>query len=129
MGMNMTNITNDERRHFSRIPFHAQAHIHADKGELHLHCEVLDVSLNGILIVKPDGWRGQLTDKYQVALLLENAKLVIKMSAAVTHIDDKTIGFICENIDLDSISHLKRLVELNLGDEALLHRELASLIQ
>ncbi len=125
----MANITIDERRNFSRIPFHAQAHLHADKGELHLNCEVLDVSLNGILIVKPDGWRGQLTDNYKIDLILENAQLVIKMTAAVAHVDDGTIGFICKNIDLESISHLKRLVELNLGDEALLHRELASLIQ
>lgn len=125
----MANITIDERRSFSRIPFHAQAHIHADKGEWHLNCEVLDVSLNGILIVKPDGWRGQLNDQFQIDLLLENAQLVIKMSAAVAHIDIGSIGFICKNIDLESISHLKRLVELNLGDEALLHRELASLIQ
>jgi hypothetical protein len=125
----MANITIDERRNFSRIPFHAQAHVHADKGELHLNCEVLDVSLNGILIVKPDGWRGQLTDNYKIDLVLENAQLIIKMSAAVAHIDGGSIGFICKNIDLDSISHLKRLVELNLGDEDLLHRELASLIQ
>ncbi|MFT5656662.1 MAG: hypothetical protein ACI9XU_002390 [Arenicella sp.] len=82
-----------------------------------------------MLIVKPDGWRGQLTDNYKIDLILENAQLVIKMSAAVAHIDGGSIGFICKNIDLDSISHLKRLVELNLGDEALLHRELASLIQ
>ncbi len=36
--------------------------------------------------------------------------------------------FRCEHIDIDSITHLKRLIELNLGDEALLHRELAHLI-
>ncbi len=125
----MSNTNVDERRHFSRIPFIAQAHIHAEKGELHLNCEVFDVSLKGILVARPDGWNGQLTDKYQIDLLLENAQLIIKMSAAVAHIDDTAIGFLCEHIDLESISHLKRLVELNLGDEALLHRELASLIQ
>lgn len=125
----MSNTTLDERRNFSRIPFIAIAHVHAEKGEMHLSCKVLDVSLNGLLIAKPDGWRGQIKDKYLIDLLLENAQLVIKMSAAVAHIDDQSIGFICEHIDLDSISHLKRLVELNLGDEALLHRELASLIQ
>ena len=70
-----------------------------------------------------------MADQFQIDLLLENAQLVIKMSAAVAHIDIGSIGFICKNIDLESISHLKRLVELNLGDEALLHRELASLIQ
>jgi hypothetical protein len=124
----MANITIDERRNFSRIPFHALAHIHADNSESHLNCEVLDVSLNGILIVKPDGWLGQLTDNYKIDLVLENAQVVIKMSAAVAHINGESVGFICKNIDLDSISHLKRLVELNLGDEALLNRELASLI-
>ncbi len=125
----MSNSTVDERRNFSRIPFPTQAHMHADKGEMHLNCEVLDISLNGILIAKPDGWLGQLNDKYLIDLLLENAQLVIKMSAAVAHIDNHSIGFLCEHIDLDSISHLKRLVELNLGDEALLQRELVSLIQ
>lgn len=129
MEINMANLTINERRNFSRIPFHAQAHIHADKGELHLHCEVLDISLNGILVVKPTGWRGQLTDKFQVDLLLENAQLVLKMFVAVAHIDQNSVGFICKNIDLESISHLKRLVELNLADETILHRELASLIQ
>ena len=50
------------------------------------------------------------------------------MQTAVAHIDANSVGFICEHIDLDSISHLKRLVELNLGDEDLLHRELHALI-
>ena len=41
--------------------------------------------------------------------------------------DGELIGFVCRHIDVDSISHLRRLVELNLGDEALLERELAAL--
>ncbi|MDT8371446.1 MAG: PilZ domain-containing protein [Gammaproteobacteria bacterium] len=118
----------DQRRQFSRIPFHAQAHLLAEKDEMHLNCDVLDVSLKGILVSKPKGWQGQYDDKFQVDLLLENGELVIKMLAAVAHVDDHSIGFICEHIDLDSITHLKRLVELNLGDPDLLHRELSSLI-
>ncbi|RKZ96138.1 MAG: PilZ domain-containing protein [Gammaproteobacteria bacterium] len=124
--MSSNNIT--ERRRFSRIPFQAQAHIKTVWGELHLNCDVIDVSLNGILITKPDKWNGQMNDSYQVDLLLENGQLVIKMGATVAHIDQQSIGFTCENIDLDSITHLKRLVELNLGDEELLHRELSALI-
>jgi len=124
----MSDNNHDERRHFSRIPFHAQGHLHADKGEMHLNCEVLDVSLKGILLAKPEGWQGLLNDKYQVDLLLENGELVIKMAAAVAHIDNDSVGFLCEHIDLDSITHLKRLVELNLGDPELLQRELSALI-
>lgn len=124
----MSDNKNAERRTFSRIPFNAQAHIKAEKGELHLNCEVFDVSLKGSLIAKPKGWRGQLGDIFQVDLILENANLVIKMESSVAHIDDNSVGFLCQHIDLDSITHLKRLVELNLGDEDLLHRELSALL-
>jgi hypothetical protein len=124
----MTNAPSAERRRFSRIPFPATAHIKAYKGELHLNCDVIDISLKGILISLPTGWLGEMNDKYKVDLLLENAQLVINMYASVAHIDNDSVGFLCEHIDLDSISHLKRLVELNLGDEKLLHRELSALI-
>lgn len=124
----MTNIPSAERRRFSRIPFPATAHIKAYKGDLHLNCDVIDISLKGILISLPVDWNGEMHDKYKIDLLLENAQLVINMYASVAHIDNDSVGFLCEHIDLDSISHLKRLVELNLGDEELLHRELSALI-
>jgi len=124
----MSDQLSSERRRFSRIPFEAKAHINSHKGELHLNCHVIDVSLNGILITIPDNWQGKMDDEYTIDLLLENAQLVIKMEAAVAHLDKESIGFICKHIDLDSITHLKRLVELNLGNEELLHRELSALI-
>jgi len=124
----MSNDNSDDRRRFSRIPFEANAHINSQKGELHLNCHVIDVSLNGILIAKPSNWLGQMNDQYNIDLLLENAQLVIKMEVKVAHLADDSIGFICTHIDLDSITHLKRLVELNLGDEGLLSRELSALI-
>lgn len=124
----MSNDNTNERRRFSRIPFDATAHINSEKGELHLNCHVIDISLNGILITIPKGWLGSLNDLYTIDLLLENGQLVIKMEAIVAHIAQDTIGFTCTHIDLDSITHLKRLVELNLGDEGLLHREFSALI-
>ena len=124
----MSNTHSAERRRFSRIPFPATAHIKAYKGELHLNCDVIDISLKGILISLPVGWLGKMNDKYKIDLVLENAQLVINMYASVAHIDNDSVGFLCEHIDLDSISHLKRLVELNLGDEELLHRELSALV-
>ncbi|PHS31627.1 MAG: pilus assembly protein PilZ [Methylophaga sp.] len=124
----MTNFPSTERRRFSRIPFPATAHLKAYKGDLHLNCAVIDISLKGILISLPIDWQGEMHDKYKIDLLLENAQLVINMYASVAHIDNDSVGFLCEHIDLDSISHLKRLVELNLGDEELLHRELSALI-
>ena len=44
------------------------------------------------------------------------------------HVDGANVGLRCDNIDLDSITHLRRLVELNVGDHNILERDLASLI-
>jgi hypothetical protein len=126
--MSNKNQQSDERRRFSRIPFDATAHLNSHKGELHLNCHVIDISLVGVLITTPEGWLGDISDQYTIDLLLDDGQLVIKMDTEVAHIADNTIGFQCKHIDLDSISHLIRLVELNLGDEALLHRELAALL-
>jgi hypothetical protein len=49
------------------------------------------------------------------------------MKAVVAHIEKGSAGFRCDKIEAESAVHLRRLVELNLGDEELLHRELAAL--
>jgi|SRR5690554_2763202 len=124
----MSNYSADDRRYFSRIPFTADAHVLAEHGDIYLNCRVIDVSLNGLLIARPANWSGQLGDNFKVDLLLEGAQIVIKMQAEVAHMDTQSIGFHCKLIDLDSITHLKRLVGLNLADEGLLHRELSALL-
>lgn len=118
----------DDRRYFSRIPFAADAHVVTAEGDMYLNCRVIDVSLNGLLMQRPLDWTVSLGDKVMIDLLLDEAQIVIKMQAEVAHMDSASIGFHCQLIDLDSITHLKRLVELNLADEGLLHRELSALI-
>ncbi len=117
----------DDRRHFSRIPFHSTAHIYIN-GELYLNCPVIDVSLKGVLIEKPKHWSGQIGDQYTLDLLLDDAQIVIKMTVTVAHQDTYHLGLECQTIDVDSMTHLKRLLELNLGNSELVHRELCALI-
>ena len=50
------------------------------------------------------------------------------MNVKVAHVEGRYAGLVCEGIDIDSVTHLRRLVELNLGDPDLLDRELSSLI-
>ena len=52
---------------------------------------------------------------------------VVSMHVAVVHQEPEEIGLQCNAIDIDSVTHLRRLVELNLGDEAQLHKELSQL--
>lgn len=122
----MNNITPKvDNRKFTRIPFQAKVHIVSVEG--HWYCELMDVSLQGILVTLPDKWSANLDDHFLVELLIEDSDISIRMEAAVAHIEDNHVGFHCKHIDLDSITHLRRLVELNVGDSTILARELSTL--
>ncbi|MGD8812527.1 MAG: PilZ domain-containing protein, partial [Thioalkalispiraceae bacterium] len=75
-------------------------------------------------------WQGEEGEAFHLDIRLDGAESSVKlaMDASVAHIEKDRIGFKCENMDLDTATHLHRLVELNLGDETLLERDLAELI-
>lgn len=113
-----------ERRHFSRVAFSADTRL--SQGSQTWHTELVDLSLKGLLVKTPYPWDGDLTRPFAASITLENGSQIV-MSLSWRHTDDGNTGFVCEHIDIDSITHLRKLVELNLGDTALLERELASL--
>ncbi|MDP2244378.1 PilZ domain-containing protein [Pseudomonas sp.] len=116
--------TTNERRRFQRFAFDAPTEI--VQGERHWTAELHDVSLKGLLIKRPQQWNGDTNHPFSVSIqLAEDAS--VQMEVVLTRTHDELLGFVCRHIDLDSISHLRRLVELNLGDETLLERELAAL--
>jgi hypothetical protein len=115
----------DNKRKFSRIPFDTKVHLVSAEGSW--DCQLLDISLKGLLLTTPAKWQTKIGNHYLVELLTENEEATIRMEVSVMHIEDRQAGFRCEHIDLDSISHLRRLVELNLGDSDLLDRELSEL--
>jgi len=121
----MSDNTTDERRHFTRIPMERQVKLRCDGHEW--SSQLLDISLKGALLQRPENYDGKSGDPCSLELLLEPMAMVIAMQGRVIHSEQGYIGFHCDNIDLDSISHLKRMVELNLGDASLLERELAEL--
>lgn len=110
------------RRQFSRIQFNTPGRLFFPGGECSV--EVLDLSLKGALVqaeVPLDLREGQRCT-LRVALGANGEG--IRMEAQVAHRQGQEAGLRCVEIDLDSITHLRRLVELNLGDESLLNREL-----
>lgn len=118
--------TPQDRRHFWRAHFHSpvQLAMHAQVTEADLY----DISLKGALVKVPDQWSGKRGDTCQVRLKL-GTDAIISMSATITHVDGRRVGLRCDQIDLDSVTHLRRLVELNAGDPTLLDRELVALLQ
>lgn len=116
----------NEKRRFTRIPFEATAHIISPATTW--YSTLIDISLKGALVDRPADWSAEKGEQLLLELKLENSDVTIRMDVEVAHVTAEHLGFVCKQIDLESISHLRRLVELNLGDEALLDREMSALV-
>ncbi|MDQ7050157.1 MAG: hypothetical protein Q9M92_11740 [Enterobacterales bacterium] len=56
--------------------------------------------------------RSSVGSIYQLEIPLSEENSQIKMSLKLTHQHPENLGFVCENIDVDSITHLRKIVEL-----------------
>ena len=117
----------EQRRHFSRVLFSSHATLHWDHAAS--SCEVRDLSLKGALVVIDSAATPPATGhlcRLEIRLGGDPDQR-IEMSGKLVHGDNGLLGVHCEKIDIDSITHLRRLVELNLADDTMLHRELSAL--
>ena len=112
------------RRRFQRFHFEGTVKLYSDKAMW--ESKLVDVSLKGVLIERPLEWNGKVGSRFRMDLRI-NQTVIISMGVNAAHIMPHRIGFEWQKIDLDSFAELKRLVELNLGDPAILNRELSAL--
>ena len=121
--------TYTEQRHFSRIPFDAEVRITDPRNNASYPARLLDISLKGALTTQPEVSTVEIKQSYLLELSLANpaSDVTLQMEASVVHMENGRIGFQYQNMDIDTAAHLHRLVELNLGDEKLMERELAEL--
>jgi len=117
-------IENNDNRHFHRIHFVGEATLSCEGKTW--GCEIIDLSLKGCLLGFELPWQQDPEKLYTLTLPLSE-ETQIKMELTAAHVVDNKVGFKCEHIDIDSISELRRLVELNLGNSALLERDLLAL--
>ena len=117
-------------RHFSRIPFHAGVELLFHLSKEMKKAQLLDISLKGVLvkITKPftSAFNGKLC---RIILFLNKNGENITMEGKVIHQEGQLMGIECTHIDLESMTNLRRLVELNLGEEKLLEREMEELLK
>lgn len=120
------NDYNIDRRRFQRFEFDAQTEL--VQGQSCWPVQLHDLSLKGLLVHRPSDWEADPAQPFEARIRLSD-DAEVRMQVEMTHGEGELLGMVCRHIDVDSISHLRRLVELNLGDEALLERELAALGQ
>lgn len=115
-----------ERRNFVRVEFETAAKLLINEAALQV--KVVDLSLKGALVQLPIGAAVRRLAICRLTVPLNGDAGEISMAMKVAHIDADCIGLICLHSDIDSVTHLKRLIELQLGDVSLLERDLAQLI-
>ncbi len=115
-----------ERRRFKRIDFDAPTEL--VQGEQRWPVELVDISLKGLLIESPEKWLADPEQAFEVRIHLDE-DAVVQMQVELRHIEGTQLGFICSHIDLSSMEHLCRLIELNLADRTELEREFRQLIE
>ena len=97
-------------------------------GNDKVQVRVLDMSLRGALVAVPDPSLLRSGSPCRLDLLLGSALERIAMRMHVAHVMGQCVGLRCKATDLDSATHLRRLIELQLGAPALLERDLAELM-
>ncbi len=117
----------EDTRRFTRLPVDLPACL--SLGDTHFDGEVLDLSLKGALLMGDEGGMPDslIGHRGQLSLELNDGELVLTMAVRVVHIEGRFTGLEFLEMGIDTVSHLRRLVELNLGSEDVLQRELALL--
>ena len=113
-----------ERRHYNRIPFTAE--ILMQSGDQEWSCNLLDISLKGMLVEPPENLDINLNNPCGMALFL-GEDISIHARVNITHTTDGNWGLKWLQIDVNSLQHLRRLIELNASNPAMLTRELSEL--
>jgi len=119
-----------ERRRFSRVTFSGDCSLSEDvSGTIETSQTILvDISLNGALVYRPETWHDEPGALVNLNLILTGSSITLEIQGMVCHQEDNLLGIKFLTLSLDSITHLKRLIQLNLADESLLHREMSQLI-
>ena len=115
----------ESNRIFSRVPFSAPVTLHLAQQTLDV--ALLDIALKGALVQTKTPVPLQLQQSCRLVLPLTEDGDGIEMTGKIVHLEADHVGMKCEDIDLPSLTRLRRLLELNTGDADLMDRELSLL--
>jgi len=123
----MNESSNANRRNFERFTLNKPVNLTCD-NQVH-PARLTDISLRGLLLTSFNDHRLALGQRVEIAVMLdEKADCRIDMLGTVAHLAEHRIGVQALEIDLNSSENLRRLIEVNLGDAALLERELEAML-
>ncbi len=126
-GPHMNTTPAKSLRHYSRIPFDAEVLLHLQDGTISV--QLIDIALKGALIRTDMQHVLELQEKCRLELPLLDGGEGVVMAGKIVHLQAQLVGIECEDIDVNSLTQLRRLIELNTGDAELMSRELSHLFE
>lgn len=118
-------IVTQERRRFTRISFDANSELTYEGQSWSVH--LMDLSFKGALVSCEHPLSCNSGDDVTLSIHLPDSQITLTFPCVLSHQEQQHIGLSFGAIDLDTLTHLRRLVELNIGDSDLLERELEHL--
>jgi hypothetical protein len=112
----------EDKRDYLRVPFNCQSKVTV--VDRCYQSELIDISLRGVLLkIDPDESIG-LGSLGEIDIAFASCDVHLQFDAKLVHREGNHYGFRIESLDLDSLTHLRRLLELNYGDAEEIDREL-----
>jgi len=105
----------EEHHRFTRVLFPAVVILRAN--DCQWECAMIDISLKRTLLIRPAAWSAKSGQDVNIWCTGCRGRPHPRVRR-VAHIEAGHVGVTCQHIDLDCTAHLRRLVELNFGDEA-----------
>ena len=116
-----------ERRNYQRVPFATQAEITCN-GEKY-HGELLDISLKGALVRGKGPVPLEKGVRCELSIHLLDSEVTLLFEADIVHCQDNKFGFKFIGEDTETATHLRRLLELNIGSSEVIDREVENWLQ
>jgi len=117
----------DNKRNFSRVTF--QSAVSVNFKDQYLKFDLEDISLKGALISSDKPLEIDKNDFCSLEFQLGSDEVELKINARVMYKHKKKLGLRFETIELDSMIHLRRLVELNTENSDQIRKELFFLVK
>jgi len=117
----------NERRIFSRVRFVAKVQINVNSRVY--DAKMLDISLKGALIELSDNMSLEKTKQCKIKLCLMKPDVTLNFDSELIYQENNNFGFKFLRVDNTTMMHLRRLLELNLGNSDAIQKELSFLIK
>jgi hypothetical protein len=112
-----------ENRYYSRIAFTADAEVYIDG--VRYAAEMLDLSLRGTLLhFSASAVPVNLGVAYPLKINLPSSDMNLRFDAELVHQNGDYAGFRFQSLDVDSMTHLRKILDLNTGDHVKLTHEM-----